>query len=83
MLRITRKACFFKLLIDLNHPFLPGASDYGIIRTLDVPVYAVRVVAGDATARVVCLDRESRPKVLNIDPTEYRYVHTDRHTTLC
>ncbi|KAM3959798.1 LOW QUALITY PROTEIN: coatomer subunit alpha [Aphomia sociella] len=48
-------------------------GDYGIIRTLDVPVYAVKVVANEAGARVVCLDRECRPKVLNIDPTEYRF----------
>ncbi|KAG6451217.1 coatomer subunit alpha isoform X2 [Manduca sexta] len=48
-------------------------GDYGIIRTLDVPVYAVKVLATDAGARVVCLDRECRPKVLNIDPTEYRF----------
>lgn len=48
-------------------------GDYGIIRTLDVPVYAVKVLASEAGARVVCLDRECRPKVLNIDPTEYRF----------
>ncbi|XP_013165645.1 PREDICTED: coatomer subunit alpha isoform X2 [Papilio xuthus] len=48
-------------------------GDYGIIRTLDVPVYIVKVIAGDSGARVVCLDRECRPKVLSIDPTEYRF----------
>nr|XP_032523631.1 coatomer subunit alpha [Danaus plexippus plexippus] len=48
-------------------------GDHGIIRTLDVPVYAVKVIANEAGARVVCLDREARPKVLNIDPTEYRF----------
>ncbi|XP_047539702.1 coatomer subunit alpha isoform X1 [Vanessa atalanta] len=48
-------------------------GDYGIIRTLDVPVYAVKVIANETGARVVCLDREARPKVLNIDPTEYRF----------
>ncbi|XP_026729965.1 coatomer subunit alpha isoform X2 [Trichoplusia ni] len=48
-------------------------GDYGIIRTLDVPVYAVKVLASEAGARVVCLDRDCRPKVLNIDPTEYRF----------
>ncbi|XP_049880521.1 coatomer subunit alpha isoform X2 [Pectinophora gossypiella] len=48
-------------------------GDYGIIRTLDVPVYAVKVLADDSGARVVCLDRECRPKVLYIDPTEYRF----------
>lgn len=48
-------------------------GDYGIIRTLDVPVYAVKVLSSETSARVVCLDRECRPKVLNIDPTEYRF----------
>ncbi|PZC80682.1 hypothetical protein B5X24_HaOG214083 [Helicoverpa armigera] len=48
-------------------------GDYGIIRTLDVPVYAVKVLASESGARVLCLDRECRPKVLNIDPTEYRF----------
>ncbi|XP_045540033.1 coatomer subunit alpha isoform X2 [Papilio machaon] len=48
-------------------------GDYGIIRTLDVPVYIVKVIAGESGARVVCLDRECRPKVLSIDPTEYRF----------
>uniref|UniRef100_A0A2A4JVE5 Coatomer subunit alpha n=1 Tax=Heliothis virescens TaxID=7102 RepID=A0A2A4JVE5_HELVI len=48
-------------------------GDYGIIRTLDVPVYAVKVLASEAGARVLCLDRDCRPKVLNIDPTEYRF----------
>ncbi|CAG5014072.1 unnamed protein product [Parnassius apollo] len=48
-------------------------GDYGIIRTLDVPVYIVKVIANETGARVVCLDRECRPKVLNIDPTEYRF----------
>lgn len=48
-------------------------GDYGIIRTLDVPVYACKVLSSESGARVVCLDRECRPKVLNIDPTEYRF----------
>ncbi|VVD00684.1 unnamed protein product [Leptidea sinapis] len=48
-------------------------GDYGIIRTLDVPVYVVKVLASEGAARVVCLDREARPKVLTIDPTEYRF----------
>lgn len=43
--------------------------DNGIVRTLDQTIYLVRV-----KARVVyCLDRVSRPKILNIDPTEYRF----------
>ncbi|KAL4708469.1 hypothetical protein ACJJTC_014077 [Scirpophaga incertulas] len=48
-------------------------GDYGIIRTLDVPVYVMKVLPSENVARVVCLDRECRPKVLNIDPTEYRF----------
>ncbi|CAB3258436.1 unnamed protein product [Arctia plantaginis] len=48
-------------------------GDFGIIRTLDVPVYAVKVLSSESGARVVCLDRECKPKVLNIDPTEYRF----------
>ncbi|XP_075986901.1 coatomer subunit alpha isoform X2 [Anticarsia gemmatalis] len=48
-------------------------GDFGIIRTLDVPVYAVKVLSSEAGARVVCLDRDCKPKVLNIDPTEYRF----------
>lgn len=44
-------------------------SDHGIIRTLDVPIYITRV----KDANVYCLDRECRPRVLAIDPTEYRF----------
>ena len=43
--------------------------DNGIVRTLDQTVYLVRVKA----RTVYCLDRASKPKVLNIDPTEYRF----------
>ncbi|XP_041985120.1 coatomer subunit alpha isoform X2 [Aricia agestis] len=50
-------------------------GDYGIIRTLDVPVYVMRVLPAPngGAARVVCLDREAKPKVLTIDTTEYRF----------
>lgn len=44
-------------------------GDYGIIRTLDLPIYITRIKA----QQVFCLDREAKPKVLNIDPTEYRF----------
>ncbi|TRY81974.1 hypothetical protein DNTS_030981 [Danionella cerebrum] len=44
-------------------------SDHGIIRTLDLPIYVTRVRGNS----VYCLDRECRPRVLNIDPTEYRF----------
>lgn len=39
------------------------------MRTLDQTVYLVRVKARS----VYCLDRGAKPKVLNIDPTEYRF----------
>ncbi|XP_054718757.1 coatomer subunit alpha-like [Uloborus diversus] len=44
-------------------------GDHGIIRTLDVPIYITRV----KDSNVYCLDRECRPRVLTIDPTEYRF----------
>ena len=44
-------------------------SDNGIVRTLDQTVYLVRV-KGRA---VYCLDRNAQPKMLSIDPTEYRF----------
>ncbi|KAJ8034907.1 Coatomer subunit alpha [Holothuria leucospilota] len=44
-------------------------GDHGIIRTLDVPIYVTRIKGHN----VYCLDRECRPRVLNIDPTEYRF----------
>lgn len=44
-------------------------SDHGIIRTLDLPVYVIRVKGSQA----FCLDRECRPRVLKIDPTEYKF----------
>lgn len=52
---------------DLN-VFCPR-SDHGIIRTLDLPIYVTRVRGNS----VYCLDRECRPRVLTIDPTEYRF----------
>lgn len=39
------------------------------MRTLDQTVYLVRVKARS----VYCLDRTSKPKVLEVDPTEYRF----------
>ena len=39
------------------------------MRTLDQTVYLVRVKARS----VYCLDRSSKPKVLEVDPTEYRF----------
>jgi coatomer subunit alpha len=39
------------------------------VRTLDQTVYLVRVKGRN----VYCLDRSAKPKVLEIDPTEYRF----------
>lgn len=44
-------------------------GDHGIIRTLDLPIYITRVKGN----QVFCLDRECRPRVLNIDPTEFKF----------
>lgn len=54
----------------LTPPLYPPLySDHGIIRTLDLPIYVTRVRGNS----VYCLDRECRPRVLTIDPTEYRF----------
>merc|ERR1712227_1067540 len=44
-------------------------GDHGIIRTLYVPIYISKVQG----SKVFCLDREARPRILNIDPTEFRF----------
>ncbi|XP_018015149.1 coatomer subunit alpha isoform X2 [Hyalella azteca] len=44
-------------------------GDTGIIRTLDLPVYITRVQG----TSVYCLDREPSPRVMTIDPTEYKF----------
>ncbi|KAJ7307546.1 hypothetical protein JRQ81_009571 [Phrynocephalus forsythii] len=44
-------------------------GDHGIIRTLDLPIYVTRVKGNN----VYCLDRECRPRVLTIDPTEFKF----------
>jgi len=44
-------------------------GDSGIIRTLDLPIYIARVKGSS----VYCLDREGKTKVLNIDPTEFKF----------
>ena len=44
-------------------------SDNGIIRTLDQTVYLVRVKGKS----VYCLDRQAKPQIITIDPTEYRF----------
>ena len=70
------------LSITSNTPYSMGEAPYGgseapltlyrdngIVRTLDQTVYLVRVKARS----VYCLDRTSKPKVLDVDPTEYRF----------
>lgn len=44
-------------------------GDHGIIRTLDLPIYITRIKGNS----VYCLDREARPRVLGIDPTEFKF----------
>jgi hypothetical protein len=44
-------------------------GDHGIIRTLDLPVYLTRIKG----SQVFCLDRDCKPRILNIDPTEFRF----------
>lgn len=44
-------------------------GDHGIIRTLDLPIYITKIKGNS----VFCLDREARPKVLNINPTEFKF----------
>lgn len=44
-------------------------GDHGIIRTLDLPIYITRVKGN----QVFCLDRECRTRVMQIDPTEFKF----------
>ncbi|ESN99870.1 hypothetical protein HELRODRAFT_101473 [Helobdella robusta] len=44
-------------------------GDYGIIRTLDLPIYITRIKGNS----IYCLDRECRTRVLGIDSTEYKF----------
>ncbi|ORY67202.1 coatomer WD associated region-domain-containing protein [Pseudomassariella vexata] len=54
----------------LNHiKYTLMNGDNGIIMSLDQTVYLVRIKGRS----VFCLDRNSKPKVINIDPTEYRF----------
>ncbi|KAK2718006.1 hypothetical protein QYM36_006703 [Artemia franciscana] len=43
-------------------------GDSGTIRTIDLPVYLTRVTG----ETIYCLDRECKPRVLTIDPTEHK-----------
>lgn len=50
-------------------PLFSSRSDTGIIKTLDQPIYLTRV-----KGKVVhCIDRNGRPRTIDIDPTEYRF----------
>ena len=44
-------------------------GDHGIIRTLDLPIYITRIKGNS----VYCLDRECRPTVVSVDPTEFKF----------
>ncbi|KAI1869774.1 uncharacterized protein JN550_005755 [Neoarthrinium moseri] len=58
------------LYSTLNHiKYTLMNGDNGIVRTLDQTVYLVRVKGRN----VYCLDRAAKPKVISIDPTEYRF----------
>ncbi|KAL1311013.1 hypothetical protein AAFC00_001231 [Neodothiora populina] len=58
------------LYSTLNHiKYTLMNGDNGIVRTLDQTVYLVRVKG----TSVYCLDRAAKPKVITIDPTEYRF----------
>ncbi|KAL0936725.1 coatomer subunit [Colletotrichum truncatum] len=57
----------YSTLNHIKYTLLNG--DNGIVRTLDQTVYLVRVKGRN----VYCLDRAAKPKVLQVDPTEYRF----------
>ncbi|CAK7273063.1 hypothetical protein SEPCBS119000_005453 [Sporothrix epigloea] len=57
----------YSTLNHIKYTLLNG--DNGIVRTLDQTVYLVRVKGRN----VYCLDRSAKPKILQIDPTEYRF----------
>ncbi|KAF1356624.1 coatomer WD associated region-domain-containing protein [Delphinella strobiligena] len=58
------------LYSTLNHiKYTLMNGDNGIVRTLDQTVYLVRVKGKS----VYALDRAAKPKVMTIDPTEYRF----------
>ena len=57
----------YSTLNHIKYTLLNG--DNGIVRTLDQTVYLIKVKARS----VYCMDRAAKPKVLTIDPTEYRF----------
>jgi len=76
----------------LNHvKYCLPSGDTGTIRTLESPIYAVRVVKD----QLHCLDREARARIIAIDTTEARFklalankkygrvMHMVKHSRLC
>ena len=58
------------LYSTLNHiKFSLMNGDNGIVRTLEHPIYLVRVKG----QTVYCLDRAAKPRAIQFDPTEYRF----------
>lgn len=57
----------YSTLNHIKYTLLNG--DNGIVRTLDTTVYLTRVKGRN----VYCLDRAAKPKILIVDPTEYRF----------
>lgn len=57
----------YSTLNHVKYTLLNG--DNGIVRTLDQTVYLVRVKGRN----VYCLDRAAKPRILQIDPTEFRF----------
>ncbi|KAL1983115.1 hypothetical protein VTN96DRAFT_445 [Rasamsonia emersonii] len=57
----------YSTLNHVKYSLLNG--DNGIVRTLDQTLYLVRVKGRN----VYCLDRNAKPRILEIDPTEYRF----------
>ncbi|KAL4870764.1 hypothetical protein BDV12DRAFT_165177 [Aspergillus spectabilis] len=57
----------YSTLNHVKYSLLNG--DSGIIRTLDQTVYLVKVKGRS----VYCMDRNAKPRTLDIDPTEYRF----------
>lgn len=57
----------YSTLNHIKYTLLNG--DNGIVRTLDQTVYLVKVKGMSA----YCLDRSAKPRILKIDPTEYRF----------
>lgn len=62
-------ATLCSIIVSYKRANLPHHSDNGIIRTLDQPLYLIRIKG----KTVHCLDRTARPRRFTVDPTEYRF----------